>query len=248
MINVSCKNLTKIYPRPDAADVVALQKLSLTLPAGDITALVGRSGCGKTTLLRLIAGLETPNTGSIEFIDAHQKQTHAKLAVVFQEHRLFPWMNVRENLRMAVRDLPTQEQERRIEDVLTLIGLTDFAHSYPQELSGGMSQRVGFARALVSQPDVLLMDEPFSALDALTRHQLYREFIDVYLKRPMTVLLITHDVTEAVLLSRHIIQITAEKQLQHYECPQPYPRHLSTPGLTELSDRILDRFSQKKEV
>ena len=247
MIGVTCEHLTKRFTRTDGT-VTPLRDLSIKLAPGEITALIGRSGCGKTTLLRLMAGLEHPDSGTIAFTDEQGRAVNPKLAVVFQEHRLFPWMNVKENLRVAIRDLPASEQEKRIAEVLSLIGLSDFALAYPQELSGGMSQRVGFARALVSEPDILLMDEPFSALDALTRHQLYREFIDVYLKRPMTVLLITHDVTEAVLLSRCIYQLSSEQHARRYDMTQPYPRHLSTPGVTVLSDTILDSFSQKKET
>lgn len=241
MISVKCRQLTKTFER-NGVSLSPIRDFDFEMPAGEICALIGRSGCGKTTLLRMLAGLEAPTLGRIGFANEKGEAVKPRLSVVFQEHRLFPWMSVTENIRVAVRDLPREEQERRLADVLDLIGLAPFAGAYPDELSGGMSQRVGFARALVSEPDLLLLDEPFSALDALTRHQLYREFIDIYLKRPMTVLLITHDVAEAVLLSRHIWKLNLEGDAGRYEVDEAYPRHLSTPGVTALTDEILDSF------
>lgn len=246
MISVNCRHLTKIFER-NGVRLSPIDNFDFSMPGGEICALIGRSGCGKTTLLRMLAGLETPTSGTIEFTDERGQSVKPRLSVVFQEHRLFPWMSVTDNIRVAVRDLPREEQERRIADVLKLIGLTPFADAYPDELSGGMSQRVGFARALVSEPDLLLLDEPFSALDALTRHQLYRDFIDIYLKKPMTVLLITHDVAEAVLLSRQIWKLNLNDQATRYKVNEAYPRHLSTPGVTSLTDEILDSFYNNRD-
>lgn len=241
MISVRCRQLTKTFSR-NGIEITPIRHFDFDMPGGEICALIGRSGCGKTTLLRMLAGLETATAGSIDFVNEEGVSASPRLSVVFQEHRLFPWMSVTDNIRVAIRDLPAAEQDRRIADVLKLIGLETFATAYPDELSGGMSQRVGFARAMVSEPDVLLLDEPFSALDALTRHQLYREFIDIYLRKPMTVLLITHDVAEAVLLSRHILKLNSGEEPTRYEVEEAYPRHLSTPGVTQLTDEILDSF------
>ncbi|MDL2060463.1 ABC transporter ATP-binding protein [Mesosutterella sp. AGMB02718] len=238
-----CESLCKTFETPRGA-VRPLQNLSLRAEPGEIAAVVGESGCGKTTLLRIIAGLERAEAGRVRFEGASGEPASPRIGVVFQEHRLFPWMTVRENIELAVRRLPAPERRRRCGEILELVRLSGFEEAYPRELSGGMAQRVGLARALVGSPDVLLMDEPFGALDALTRHSLYREFVRVHAERPATTLLITHDVTEAVLLARHVHEIGGGRLLRTFDVPFPYPRTLSTPGLGGLSDRILATFLQ----
>ena len=143
-----------------------------------------------------------------------------------------------------MRNLPPAQQRQKTDEALALVGLASRESAYPRELSGGQAQRVGLARALAASPDVLLMDEPFGALDALTRNRLYGEFVSILEKRPATVLLITHDVTEAVLLSRRIYELGGGKVKRVFDVPFPYPRTLSTPGVGALSDRILATFFQ----
>ncbi len=238
MTAVHCEALTKRFVSASKT-VTPVDGVTLDIPSGTVTAIIGKSGCGKTTLLRLLAGLEKPDTGTVRFMNEAGVVKKPRLSVVFQEHRLFPWMTARENVEVAVRDWSADIRREKVDAVLELTGLTDAAGAYPKELSGGMSQRVGLARALVSEPDLLLMDEAFSALDALTRHQLYEEFTRIYCERPITTVLVTHDVTEALLLSKRVCRLEAGKLLKVYDFDAPYPRHLSTPGISELAEQIL---------
>lgn len=241
MVEIECINIGKRFETARGV-VEPLKDLTVTLPAGQITALVGESGCGKTTLLRIIAGLEEPTHGSLTMRSNASDAREPRISIVFQEPRLFAWMTVRQNIEVAVRDLPEGVRKERVDASLALVGLVDASEAYPAELSGGMAQRVGLARALVSNPDVLLLDEAFSALDALTRMRLYKEFIQIHRTRPMTVLLITHDVTEAVLLSTRIHKLSQGRIGKTFGVPLSYPRSLSTPGVSEMSDAILNEF------
>ena len=239
MFAVECRGVTRRYWR-EGREIVPLCGLDFTAPAGEITAVIGESGSGKTTLLRLIAGFEKPDEGTVRFLGTEGRTP--VLSVVFQEHRLFPWMTARDNVRLAVRGLAPDEREARTSEALSLVGLGEAGGAYPSELSGGMAQRIGLARALASRPDVLLLDEAFSALDALTRQRLYREFVRIQMARPMTVVLITHDVSEAALLSSLICELDHGAVRTVHDAPFPYPRTLSTPGVAELADAVLKEF------
>ena len=241
MVRVEIKDLRKAF-ESEGHRTAPIDGLTLEMPAGAITAVIGRSGCGKTTLLRLLAGLEAPDSGDIRFTDAEGLPVRPKTAVVFQEHRLFPWMSVRRNVEVAVRDLPADERRCKVDEVLALTGLSQAADAMPAALSGGMSQRVGLARALAGSPELLLLDEAFSSLDALTRRQLYDEFVRIHAARPVTTVLVTHDVTEAVLLSSRICRLEDGVIAHSYDNPAPYPRSLATPGLGALSEEILCGF------
>ena len=248
MIEVRIEGLTKSFATPTRT-VTPVNDLTLTLPAGEVSAVIGESGCGKTTLLRLLAGLETPDVGAIHFYRSDKEVARPTTAVVFQEHRLFPWMSVRRNIEVAVRHLPLDLRNQKVNDVLALTGLTEAANAMPSMLSGGMSQRVGLARALVSEPDLLLMDEAFSALDALTRRQLSDEFVRILAVRPVTTLLVTHDVTEAVLLSRTIHHFKNGRVIRSYPFEATYPRTMATPGVGALVETVLqDFFFNNKEA
>ena len=234
MVKVEIRNLRKAFSS-DSRTTAPIDGLSLEMPAGGITAVIGRSGCGKTTLLRLLAGLEKPDSAP-------------RTAVVFQEHRLFPWMSVRRNVEVAVRHLPADERRAKVDAVLALTGLAHASESMPAALSGGMSQRVGLARALAAEPELLLLDEAFSSLDALTRRQLYDEFVRIHAARPVTTVLVTHDVTEAVLLSSRICRLENGVIARTYDNPAPYPRSLATPGLGALSEEILRGFLEEEPL
>lgn len=241
MYSVSVRHLTKIF-RTDRGTVTATDDLSLTFPAGEITAVVGESGCGKTTLLRLIAGLETAYEGCVVTEATGNSAAPCETAVVFQEPRLFPWLSVADNLKLAVRQLPADEQDRRLADALSLTGLTEAADAYPTELSGGMAQRAGFARALIAEPDVLLLDEAFSALDALTRDRVRSEFLKIHARRPMTTILVTHDILEACLLAHRIIRLKNGRTAAVYAVEAPYPRTLADSTIGQLADTIRNDF------
>ena len=191
----------------------ALRDIHLTVAKGEFVALIGHSGCGKSTLLNLIAGLTTPTSGVLLCADKEIAGPGPERAVVFQNHSLLPWLTCFENIYLAVERVfgateSKAQLKQRTNDALALVGLTAAAQKRPGEVSGGMKQRVGIARALSMEPKVLLMDEPFGALDALTRAKLQDELLEIVAKTQATVVMVTHDVDEAVLLSDKIVMMT----------------------------------------
>jgi sulfonate transport system ATP-binding protein len=198
---LTIRNLTKIY----ANGVHALANLDLQVTQGEIVAIVGGSGCGKSTLLRLIAGLDLPSDGTITVDGERIAAPHPAIGMVFQEPRLLPWLSVERNIAFGIDELPKAEQERRVAQALSLIGLEGYGKRLPKELSGGQAQRVAIARALVAQPKALLMDEPFSALDPMTRHGLHGQVIDLWKAYRPTMVMVTHDAEEAVALADRVI-------------------------------------------
>jgi len=214
----------------------ALRDINLTVAKGEFVALIGHSGCGKSTLLNLIAGLTTPTEGVLLCADKEIKGPGPERAVVFQNHSLLPWLTCYENIYLAVERVfaateSKAQLKQRTNDALTLVGLTAAAQKRPGEISGGMKQRVGIARALSMQPKVLLMDEPFGALDALTRAKLQDELLEIVAKTHATVVMVTHDVDEAVLLSDKIVMMTngpAATIGEVLSVELPRPRHRVT--------------------
>ncbi|WP_342162461.1 ABC transporter ATP-binding protein [Methylobacterium sp. SD21] len=190
-------DLTKTY----ADGTRALEGIALTVPAGEILALVGGSGCGKTTLLRLIAGLDRPSAGAITLDGEAIAGPHASVGLVFQEPRLLPWLDVAANVGFGLSALKRGERRARVMHALERVGLADHAGRWPRDLSGGQQQRVSIARAFVAEPRVLLLDEPFSALDAFTRKDLHGHLLALWEEHRPTVVLVTHDVGEAVALA-----------------------------------------------
>jgi ABC-type nitrate/sulfonate/bicarbonate transport system ATPase subunit len=205
------RDVTKSFPAPDdAADRrLAVDNVSLTLAAGELSSLVGPSGCGKSTLLRLIAGLDSPDSGELmvgaELITA----PNAERGLVFQDPNLFPWLTVRRNIEAGlVARHVLQEKRHEVEEFMRLVGLEGFADAYPHHLSGGMAQRVALARALINHPKVLLLDEPLGALDAFTRMRMQDEVLRLWQARRTTMLLVTHDIDEAIYMSDRIVIMT----------------------------------------
>ncbi len=244
-LRVDVTHLGKTFRQdPEGPATVVLSDVNLTLEASSVTAVIGESGCGKTTLLRLLAQLTQPDQGSITITRGSVKVERPVIGVVFQEPRLFPWLTVEDNVRLAVRHRPMDEQRAIVNDVLTRVGLTNAQTLYLQELSGGMAQRVGLARALAPQPDLLLLDEAFSALDALTRHRLYKEFEEIRSAQPITTLLVTHDVSEAVRLARRIYRLKQGQITKAYDVATPYPRDMTEHALVTLTQQIFDDFFQ----
>jgi sulfonate transport system ATP-binding protein len=185
--------------------LMALKDILLTISPGEFVCIVGGSGCGKTTLLRIIAGLETEYEGAV-FLDG-KKLTGTGLdrGVVFQEHRLLSWLTVHDNVGFGLAGVPTEERSRDIRHYISLVGLDQFESEYPHQLSGGMSQRVAIARALAGRPEVLLLDEPFASLDALTRMRMQQEILHIWEVERTTVVLVTHDIEEAVFLADSVV-------------------------------------------
>ena len=223
--------------------VTPLKDFSLNLEPGKLTAVLGKSGCGKTTLLKVISGLEERDAGEISFLDeAGRSVSNPKLSLVFQDPRLLPWKTVEENLSLAIRHLPEEERRQRIREVLELVRLPEVEALYPSELSGGMAQRVGLARGIIAKPDLLLLDEPFSALDFMTRSRLQMDFSKIQAELGMTMVLITHDVNEAVLLSDKTVFLDEGKVKQEVNIDLPKPRRFGDQNLLPYQQTLFNFF------
>jgi NitT/TauT family transport system ATP-binding protein len=237
-------------------DVQALQNVSLQVDEGEYVCLVGRSGCGKTTLLNVIAGLEKPDEGRVLVDGKPVTEPGRDRMVMFQEAALFPWLDVLSNVLFGLRLKPNLTENDRIEVAnfyLKMIGLEKFRHSNIHELSGGMKQRVALARALAPNPRVLLMDEPFGALDALTREQLYGDIQDIWLRRRKTIVFVTHNVREAVCLGDRVLVFSPNpgRIVEEYRINLPRPRDINSVSLAEHSTaitRCLKGYGENQEV
>lgn len=206
---IECVGVGKIYPGK-TGPVEALRGIDFLCEAGSFVCLLGRSGCGKSTLLQLMAGLEKPSSGQIAVAGRELDGPSPEAAIVFQDHGLFPWMTVQKNVEfnMKARGVPVGQRRDRARKFIEMTGLTGFGDRYPHELSGGMRQRVGIARALTTDPKALLMDEPFGALDAQTRGRLQDELLQIWETQRTTVLFVTHSIDEALLLADRILVFT----------------------------------------
>lgn len=209
---LSLENIEKRFPIPGQEDYVAVTDVNLEIKQDEIISIIGHSGCGKSTLLNMISGLDAQTSGHIILENKEVKGPGPDRAVVFQNHSLLPWLTVYQNIEMAVKkvmpELSVDELKERVEHFITMVNLDHAAQKLPDEISGGMKQRVGIARALSITPKVLLMDEPFGALDSLTRANLQEHLMRIQQKVKNTVVIITHDIDEAVLLSDRVIMMT----------------------------------------
>ncbi len=227
MKSLVLRGLSKTYFDPYAgAHVTAVREVSLTVDEGEFVSIVGPSGCGKTTLLNMIAGFIPPSSGEILLDGRAVSGPGPDRGVVFQSFALFPWKTVLDNVAFGprMRGRPREECERTAREFLALVGLGHAEQRYPNELSGGMQQRVGVARALANRPDVLLMDEPFASVDAQTRMTLQEELTRVWQARHPTILFITHDVEEAVFLANRVVVLSGGRVLTEVGVPLPRPR------------------------
>jgi NitT/TauT family transport system ATP-binding protein len=211
---VDLRKICMVFKRPSGEPLPVLDNINMSLRAGEILGLLGRSGSGKSTLLRIAGGLIKPTTGAVDYRGAPLTGPAEGIAVVFQTFALFPWLTVLENVEAGIDalGLARVEARRRVDWAIDLIGLDGFQSAYPRELSGGMRQRVGFARAMVTHPAVLLMDEPFSALDVLTAESLRTDFLDLWIERQLptrSVLMVTHNVEEAVLMCDRVLLLSS---------------------------------------
>lgn len=212
MTYLAIRNLSKCYQSENNhKTTIALENIDFRVQKGEFISILGPSGCGKTTLLRTIAGLEQATKGSIELNEKIIHKPEPELSVVFQEHRLFPWLNVADNVSygLARQGVSKKEAQKSSAYYLDMVGLSGFENHLPKELSIGMSQRVGIARALATDPQILLMDEPFASVDAQTRRELQAELLRIWRETQKTVIFVTHSVDEAILLSQRIIVLSA---------------------------------------
>jgi sulfonate transport system ATP-binding protein len=203
---------------------IALEDINLTVAAGEIVSLVGTSGCGKSTLLRLIAGLDSPTLGQVLIDQQAIASPHPKIGIIFQEPRLMPWLSVRENVQFGLEGVSQQEKEQLTDVILERVGLMAFSQALPRQLSGGMAQRVAIARALVTKPSILLLDEPFSALDAFIRMKLQDHLLKIWEYDRPTLILVTHDIEEALVLSDRVIVLRGHPGHVHQELILDLPR------------------------
>ncbi|TDC05906.1 ABC transporter ATP-binding protein [Nonomuraea longispora] len=224
---ISFTDVAKTYPVKDGT-FTALDRVSLDIADREFVTVVGPSGCGKSTLMSMAAGLVEPTSGGVLVDGVPVAGPGPDRGVIFQQYALFPWLTVRKNVEFGLKltDLPAGERRRRAERAIELVGLSDFADALPKTLSGGMKQRCAIARAYAVNPQVLLMDEPFGALDALTRVQLQDQLLDTWSQEQRTVMFITHDVDEAVYLARRVIVMAARpgRIQQIIDVDLPYPR------------------------
>jgi len=239
------KNIKQAYHKEAATDFVVPDNVDVSIKAGEIVGLLGRSGSGKSTLLRIVAGLLRPTSGEVIWRGAELTGPAEGVAMVFQSFALFPWLTVQENVELGLeaQGVPRAEREKRAEEAIDLIGLGGYESAYPKEMSGGMRQRVGLARALVVHPDLLLMDEPFSALDVLTAETLRTDLIDLWMdgKLPVkSVLMVTHNIEEAVLMCDRILVFSSNpgRVAQELKVPFPHPRNRHDAAFRKFVDDI----------
>jgi NitT/TauT family transport system ATP-binding protein len=242
---VSIQNCRQSYPKDASSDVIILDDVQLSLREGEIVGLLGRSGSGKSTLLRIVSGLLKPTAGDVRWRGQPITGPVQGVSMVFQSFALFPWLTVEENVALGLeaQGVPRSERETRAEEAIDLIGLGGYENAYPKEMSGGMRQRVGLARALVVHPDLLLMDEPFSALDVLTAETLRTDLIDLWSEGRLpvkSILMVTHNIEEAVLMCDRILVFSSNpgRVASELIVPFAHPRERLDPEFRQMVDDI----------
>jgi nitrate ABC transporter ATP-binding subunit len=243
---LTIRGVTKRFAVGDD-EVEALAPVDLTIPQGQFVCLIGASGCGKSTLLRIIAGFEEPTTGEALIHGKPITGPGSDRGMVFQDYALFPWMTVRENISFGPRQrqLPRGEIKSITDEFIRMVGLERFADRYPSQLSGGMKQRVAIARVLANNANILLMDEPFGALDALTREQLQHELLQIWARTGVTTIFVTHSVEEAVLLADRVLVMSAGPGRidSDFRIELPRPRDVSSPEFNVLRRDVAQRLT-----
>jgi NitT/TauT family transport system ATP-binding protein len=259
MKTLACQHVGKVWRSPRGLSVQALQDIDLTVTQGEFVAILGPSGCGKSTLLELIAGLEPLSAGRVTFDGKPIAGPEPGVVMVFQEHSLFPWLSVRDNVGfgLSVKGVAKAERDTRVERLLERVRLTRFARHHPHQLSGGMKQRVAIARALVESPEFILMDEPFAALDFQTRVLMQHFLLEVWLEFRPTIIFVTHHIDEAVLLADRIVVMSAGpgRIIDDIRIDLARPRRMTDAGfndyrarLTELMEREVMRAHAQDEA
>ncbi len=241
---LSIEGAGKVFPQGRGGSVTALAQTSLDVRENEFLSIVGPSGCGKSTLLRLMAGLERPSAGSINFRGQAVTRPSGRIGLVFQDYSLLPWRSILHNIELGLefQNLAARQRRQRAVEHLDLVGLAQFKDAYPHQLSGGMRQRAAIARALAVEPDVLLMDEPFGALDAHTRLLMQRELLALWEKRRKTVVFVTHSIDEAVYLSDRVVVMEKDpgRVIEVLDVPLPRPRTRKDPDFGRLTESILE--------
>ncbi len=236
----------------DTGSFHALSQIDLDLAEQEIVALIGPSGCGKSTLLRAIAGLERPDSGTIRIAGHEVTRAGQESAMVFQDHRLLPWLSLRGNVELALEPLglSAEARRKRAADYIALVGLSAFADSFPRQLSGGMAQRGAIARALAVETRIVLMDEPFGALDSLLRSRLQEELLKIWQNHRVSILIVTHDIEEAIYLADRVVVMRPHPGHIHevVEIDLPRPRKRDSAAFTALRGRLLQGLSAEAEV
>jgi ABC-type nitrate/sulfonate/bicarbonate transport system ATPase subunit len=243
---LTVRGVTKRFAVGDG-EVEALAPIDLAIPKSEFVCMIGASGCGKSTLLRIIAGFEEPTTGEVTIDGKPVAGPGRDRGMVFQDYALFPWMTVRENISFGPRQrhLPREEIDKTTGEFVRMVGLERFADRYPNQLSGGMKQRVAIARVLANDANILLMDEPFGALDALTREQLQNELLQIWKRTGVTTIFVTHSVEEAVLLADRVLVMSAGPGRidSDFRIELPRPRDVSSPEFNALRRDIARRLT-----
>jgi NitT/TauT family transport system ATP-binding protein len=238
---VRLTDVSKAY-RTGRTDLLALDQVSLTVADGEFVCIIGASGCGKSTLLNLVAGLDRPTSGQVD-------TGGRKVGLMFQEPALFPWLTAARNIELALRasGMPRAERQAKTGELLETVRLSGFGGKRPHELSGGMRQRVALARALAQNADVLLMDEPFGALDAMTRDLLHDELDRICVQRSLTVLFVTHNVREAARLGDRVIVLSSRpgRVIAAYDVPRRGPRRIDSPEVAQVAATLTDRLREE---
>lgn len=247
--------VTKRYDAPGEQKVSVLQDIDLAISEGEFVAILGPSGSGKSTLLRIIAGLIKATSGTVSYLGRQVMDTNPGVSMVFQSFALFPWLTVLENVELGLRyhKLTNAEKRTRALDVIDMVGLDGFEGAYPKELSGGMRQRVGIGRALVMEPDILLMDEPFSALDVLTAENLRRDLLELWLEKKIptkSIIMVTHGIEEAVYMADRAVVLSRDPAtvIADIKIPLPHWRERKEEAFTKLVDRIYSILTRTRET
>ena len=251
-MTLSLTDVSRVFKTEKGETVEALSRISLEIRDQEFICILGPSGCGKTTLLRIIAGLESATSGTISLDETKISKPSPRMAMIFQEYSLYPWRNVQDNvtLGLELKGMKKTEREENAKKYLDLVGLKGFGHSFPHEMSGGMRQRVAVARALAIDPSILLMDEPFGALDAQTRNRMQHELMHIWQKTKKTILFVTHSVDEAVFLADRIVVLTRRPGTvrEIVTVPGERPRERTGEEFVQIRRHLLDMITEESDA
>lgn len=240
---IEVKGLSKYFTRKKDS-VHALDNIDFDVKKGEMVCILGPSGCGKSTLLRAICGLDTEHEGKVMIDGKEVSKPEKTRGMVFQEHRLFPWLTVEQNIGFALNGVKKEEKEELVQKYIDMVGLTGFEKAYPKQLSGGMAQRAGIARAIVNNPEVLLLDEPFGALDTFTKMSMQKELKQIQKKSNTTMIMVTHDIEEAIFLADKIIVMSPRpgKIIKVVDVDLAEPRDRNTYEFLEIRKEVFNEF------